>query len=105
MAIYGTMPTAVVWSLLLFLGLAVVASLGVGLWLSALNVQYRDIRYVLPFLPQCWMYATPIAYSSELIPKNWLWLYSLNPMIGVVGGFWWALLGKSTLNLSFLLIS
>jgi lipopolysaccharide transport system permease protein len=105
MAIYGTMPTVAVWSLPLFLGLAVVTALGVGLWLSALNVQYRDIRYVVPFLTQFWMYATPIAYSSELIPAKWLWLYSLNPMTGVVEGFRWALLGKSTLNPSFVLIS
>jgi lipopolysaccharide transport system permease protein len=105
MAIYGVAPTAAVWSLPLFLGLAVVTALGVGLWLSALNVRYRDVRSVVPFFIQFWLYATPVAYSSELIPAKWVWLYSLNPMTGVVEGFRWALLGKSALNLPFVLIS
>jgi lipopolysaccharide transport system permease protein len=105
MVIYGVQLNAAIWSLPLFLSLAVLTALGIGLWLSALNVKYRDVRYVVPFLTQFWMYATPIAYSSELIPKKWLWLYSLNPMTGVVEGFRWALLGKSTLSLPFLLIS
>ena len=69
-----------------------------GLWLSALNVKYRDIRYVVPFLTQFWMYATPVAYSSSIIPEHWRWLYSLNPMTGVVEGFRWAILGKSSLD-------
>jgi len=73
--------------------LALAAAIAVGLWLSALNVQYRDVRYALPFLTLFWMYATPIAYSSSLIPANLQWLYSLNPMVGVVEGFRWALLG------------
>jgi lipopolysaccharide transport system permease protein len=68
-------------------------------------VKYRDIRYVVPFLTQFWMYATPIAYSSSLIPENWRWLYSLNPMTGVVEGFRWAVLGKSSLDLFSLSIS
>ncbi len=74
--------------------LALVTALGVGLWLSALNVQYRDVRYTVPFLTQFWMFATPIAYPSSLVPEPWRTLYGLNPMVGVVEGFRWALLGK-----------
>ena len=77
----------------LFLLLALVTSLGVGLWLSALNVQFRDVRYVVPFLTQFWMFATPIAYPSSLLAEPWRTLYGLNPMVGVVEGFRWALLG------------
>lgn len=78
--------------------LALLTAIAVGLWLSALNVQYRDIRYVVPFLTQLWFYATPIAYTSSLIPEKWHWLYSLNPMTGVVDGFRLAILGKSVLD-------
>ncbi len=81
-------------SLPLFVLLAVISALAVGLWLSTLNVKYRDVRYVVPFLTQFWMYATPIAYSSTLIPEKWRLLYALNPMTGVVEGFRWALLGS-----------
>jgi len=76
----------------LFLLLALVTALGVGLWLSALNVQYRDVRYVIPFLTQVWLFATPVVYSSSLLEQPWLTLYGLNPMVGVVEGFRWALL-------------
>jgi lipopolysaccharide transport system permease protein len=79
----------------LFLLLALVTSLGVGLWLSALNVQYRDINYILPFLTQFWLFITPIAYPASMIPEKWQLLYSLNPMTGVVEGFRWALLGAN----------
>jgi lipopolysaccharide transport system permease protein len=72
---------------------AVVAALGVGLWLSALNVKYRDIRYVVPFLMQFWLFATPIAYSVTLVPDAWRWVYDLNPMVGLVEGFRWAIFG------------
>lgn len=95
MIYYGTTPTAAVWTLPLFLLLAVGTALGVGLWLSALNVQYRDVRYAIPFLTQFWLFATPIAYPSSLIPGPWRTLYGLNPMAGVVEGFRWALLGKT----------
>ena len=98
MAWYGIVLTPALLLLPVFLLLALTSAMAVGLWLSALNVQYRDIRYVVPFLAQFWMYATPIAYSSELIPENWRWLYSLNPMTGVVEGFRWAILGKSNLD-------
>lgn len=86
-------PTAnIVWLPALLL-LALVTSLGVGLWLSALNVRFRDVRYAVPFLVQLWMFATPIAYSSSLLPEPWRTVYGLNPMAGVVEGFRWALLG------------
>jgi lipopolysaccharide transport system permease protein len=92
---YGLVPTLnVVW-LPLFLLLAIVSSLGVGLWLSALNVQFRDVRYAVPFLTQLWMFATPIAYPSSLLSEPWAFLYALNPMVGVVEGFRWALLGTA----------
>ena len=105
MAFYGIHLAATLLLLPVFLLLALASALAVGLWLSALNVKYRDIRYVVPFLTQFWMYATPIAYSSSLIPEKWRWLYSLNPMTGVVEGFRWAILGKSSLDLFSLGIS
>jgi lipopolysaccharide transport system permease protein len=93
MVYLGRVPTAnVVW-LPVFILLALATSLGVGLWLSALNVEYRDVRYVVPFLTQIWMYATPIAYPSSLLHEPWRTLYGLNPMVGVVEGFRWTLLG------------
>ncbi len=81
------------WTLPLFLLLAIVTALGVALWLSAINVQYRDVNQALPFLTQFWLFATPIAYSISSIPEKWQIVYSLNPMVGVVNGFRWALLG------------
>jgi lipopolysaccharide transport system permease protein len=92
MAFYGIAPTAAILTLPLFLLLALVTALGVGLWLSALNVRYRDVGHAIPFLVQIWLYATPVAYSSSLIPERWRSLYGLNPMAGVVEGFRWALL-------------
>ncbi len=91
---YGIVPTFAVLTLPLFMLFVLATALGVGLWLSALNVEYRDVRYVLPFLTQLWFFSTPIAYSSRLVPASWRWLYGLNPMAGVVEGFRWALLGK-----------
>jgi len=76
-----------------FVLLAFVTAFGAGLWLAALNVQYRDVRYILPFLSQLWLFATPIVYPSSLVPAQWRVLYGLNPMVGVVDGFRWALLG------------
>ena len=105
MVFYNIQLSAIILTLPFFILLAVVSALAVGLWLSALNVQYRDVRYAIPFLTQFWMYATPIAYSSELIPEKWRWLYSLNPMTGVVEGFRWALLGESSLDVFSLGIS
>jgi lipopolysaccharide transport system permease protein len=92
---YGIVPTVCILTLPLFLIFAIATALAVGLWLSALNVEYRDVRYTIPFLTQFWLFATPIAYSSSLVPERWRTLYGLNPMAGVVEGFRWALLGKS----------
>ena len=96
MFFYGITPTINTLWLPLFLVLTIIASLAVSLWLSALNVEYRDIRYVIPFLTQIWLFATPIAYSSTLLSEPWRTIYGLNPMVGVVEGFRWALLGTNT---------
>jgi lipopolysaccharide transport system permease protein len=95
MLYYGIVPSFAILVLPLFLLLAVATALSVGLWLSALNVQFRDVRYTIPFLTQFWMFATPVAYPSSLVPERWRPWYGLNPMAGVVEGFRWALLGKS----------
>lgn len=93
MAYFHVVPTINVVFLPLFLLLALVTALGVGIWLAALNVEFRDVRYVIPFLVQIWLFATPIAYASSLLHGAWRTLYGLNPMVGVVEGFRWALLG------------
>jgi lipopolysaccharide transport system permease protein len=95
MAYYGIAPTWAALTLPLFLLLTVATALAGGLWLSALNVQYRDVRYTIPFLVQFWLFLTPIAYPSSLVPEKWRLLYGLNPMAGVVEGFRWALLGRA----------
>ena len=92
---YGIVPGWAVVTLPLFVLLAVAAALAAGLWLSALNVLYRDVRYAIPFLAQLWMFATPVAYPSSLVPERWQALYGVNPMAGVVEGFRWALLNQS----------
>src|SRR5258708_24142526 len=90
---YGIRPTfAALWLPALLL-LAVFTALGVGLWMSALNALYRDVRYVIPFVIQFWMFASPVAYASSLVPARWRWLYGLNPMAGVIDGFRWAITG------------
>jgi homopolymeric O-antigen transport system permease protein len=94
MAYYRIAPTAAVLWLPVFLVLAILTALGMGLWLSALNAFYRDVRYVVPFLVQFWMFASPVVYSSSLVPERWRWLYGLNPMAGVIEGFRWALTGQ-----------
>jgi len=96
MAYFGIVPTAKILWLPPLLVLALVTSLGVGLWLSALNVQFRDVRYAVPFLTQLWLLVTPIAYPSSLLPKALRNLYGVNPLAGVVEGFRWALLGTKT---------
>lgn len=109
MLYYGITPTAAIWTLPFYLLLSLVTALGVGLWLSALNVHYRDVRYFIPFLTQFWMLATPIAYLSkevfERLPTGWEWLYALNPMVGVVEGFRNALLGSEIYSTGLLWIS
>ncbi len=95
MLFYGIGLTPRVLILPFLLLLALLAAFAMGLWLSALNVRYRDVNYVIPFLVQVWLYASPVAYSSTLIPAQWQWLYGLNPLVGVIEGFRWALLGTS----------
>ena len=96
MLFYGILPTVnIVW-LPVFVLLIFITALGVGFWLSALNVQFRDVRYTVPFLTQFWLFATPIAYPSSLLSEPWRTLYGINPMVGVVEGFRWALLGADT---------
>ena len=95
MLYFGIVPG---WSIIVlpgFILLAVLTALAVGLWLSALNVQYRDVRYTMSFLVQFWLFATPVAYPSSLVPESWRAFYGINPMAGVVEGFRWALLGKT----------
>jgi len=105
MLFYGIYPTIhVIWLPFLLL-LTLTTSLGVGLWLSAMNVQFRDVRYTLPFLTQFWLFATPIAYPSSLLSEPWRTLYGINPMVGVVEGFRWALLGTDTAPGPIILIS
>jgi lipopolysaccharide transport system permease protein len=96
MMIYGIYPTVNVLWLPVFVLITVISSLAVSLWLSALNVKYRDVKYIIPFITQILLFATPIAYSSRLLGEPWRTLYSLNPMVGVVEGFRWALLGTAT---------
>jgi lipopolysaccharide transport system permease protein len=107
---YGVAPT---WSLLAVPPLIIVAfllALAMGLWLGPINVRFRDVKHTLPFVLQIWMYASPIVYPLSLVPEAWRWLYSLNPMVGVIEGFRWAILGKeapdfTAMGLSAVLIS
>jgi len=105
MLYYHTFPTVNVLWLPLLLILAFVTALGAGMWLCAMNVQFRDIRYAVPFLVQAWMFASPIAYSSSLVPENLRPLYGLNPMVGVLEGFRWALLGTDTAPAAMVAVS
>jgi lipopolysaccharide transport system permease protein len=102
---YGVMPTVRVLLLPAFVFLALAAALGVGLWLSAMNVQFRDVKYAVPFVTQLWLFATPVAYPSTMLPEPWRLLYAANPMVGVVEGFRWSLLGSQTAPGSLILVS
>jgi len=102
---FGTLPTWGVLALPLFLLHALLTALAVGLWLSALNVRYRDVGHAIPFLIQLWLFASPIAYPVSLVPEKWRMLYSLNPMVGVIEGFRWALLGKESPDFGVIVIS
>lgn len=104
MAWYRIAPTKGLLALPLFIGIAMLAALGVGTWFTALNVRYRDVKFVVPFLVQFWMYASPVAYSSSIIPEKWQWIYGLNPMVGVIEGFRWAMLGKAAPSITLLLL-
>ncbi|HEY3311119.1 MAG TPA: ABC transporter permease [Anaerolineales bacterium] len=97
MVYYHVTPTlTALWAVPLFVLLAIISALGVALWLSAINVQYRDVGYALPFITQFWLFITPVAYSSKVISEKWQLIYALNPMAGVVNGFRWALLGSGS---------
>lgn len=93
LAYYGIGLSATVLVLPLLIALVLTAAIGIGLLLAAINVRYRDVQAILPFLTQMWLFATPIAYSITLVPSDWRWLYDLNPMVGVVSGFRWAIVG------------
>jgi lipopolysaccharide transport system permease protein len=105
MLFYGIVPGVAAVTLPVFLLLAFVTALACGLWLSAVNIKYRDVAYVLPFLTQFWLFVTPVAYPSSVIPERWHLLYGLNPMVGVVEGFRWALLGQQNISWDFVLVS
>ena len=105
MAWYKIAPTWGLLALPLFLGLAIMTALAVGLWSSALNVRYRDVGNIILFLSQVWMYASPVAYPVSMVPVKWRLFYSLNPMVGVIEGFRWALLGKESPDLMLMAVS
>lgn len=105
MVYYHVRPTPEMLWLPLFLFLAVLTALGVGLWLSALNAMYRDVRYVLPFLIQLWLFASPVIYPPSLMPAKWRWVFGLNPMTGVIEGFRWSLAGHGDPPARLILIS
>ncbi|KPL25208.1 MAG: phosphate ABC transporter permease [Anaerolineae bacterium SM23_84] len=105
MLAYGIVPTVNALWLPFLLLLALITSLGTALWLSAMNVQFRDVSYIVPFITQFWLFATPIAYPSSLLPEPWRTLYGINPMAGVVEGFRWALLGTDTAPGSIIIVS
>lgn len=102
---FGIVPTWGALTLPLFLLLALMTALAVGLWLSALNARYRDVGHTFPFLTQFWMYASPVAYPVSLVPEKWRLLYSLNPMAGVIEGFRWGLLGKESPDFGVIAVS
>ena len=105
MLYYGITPGLATFALPLFLALAIFTALGISLWLAALNVKYRDIRYVIPFLTQVWMFLTPVLYPSSMIPPKWRLIYGINPMSGVVEGFRWSLLGTEKAPGAMILVS
>lgn len=97
MALYGIAPGPGLFAVPLFVALAALAAVAVGVWLAALNVRYRDVRYVIPFVINVWLFASPVAYPASVVPERWRWAYGLNPMTGVIEGFRWALLGGTGL--------
>lgn len=105
MAFYGVVPGVRALAVIPLAALAFIAALGAGLWFAALSVRYRDVRYTVPFLVQFWLFATPIAYPSSLLPVQWRGIYAINPMAGVVEGFRWALLGTHTAPGGMLVVS
>jgi lipopolysaccharide transport system permease protein len=102
---YGQVPSLAVLTLPLFLLFAIITALAVGLWLSVINVRYRDVRYVMGFVTQFWLFATPVVYPASLVPEAWRWVLGLNPMAGVVEGFRWALLGSAAPSAGVMAVS
>jgi homopolymeric O-antigen transport system permease protein len=102
---FGIVPSWGAITLPIFLLLALMTALAVGLWLSALNVRYRDVGHAIPFLIQIWMFLSPVAYPLSVVPEKWRLLYSLNPMVGVIEGFRWALLGKESPDFKVIAVS
>ena len=96
MAWYGFAPDWRIFTLPLFIFIAFAAAMGAGLWIAALNVKYRDFRYIIPFVVQFGLYVSPVGFSSTIVPEQWRLLYSINPMVGVIDGFRWAILGGNT---------
>lgn len=96
MLYFAFYPTLQVLWIVPLTGLTIVTALAVGIWLAAVNVRYRDVRYAVPFLIQLWLFASPVAYSSAIVPAEWQAVYRLNPMVGVIEGFRWAILGQGT---------
>jgi len=105
LAWYGIPPTLGILALPFFVALTLVTAISVNLWLAPINVKYRDVAHTLPFLSQIWMYASPVVYPLSMIPEKWQFLYSINPMVGVIEGFRWALLGKQSPNFMAMAIS
>ena len=105
MAWYGIVPAWGILALPFLLLIASLTALAIGLWLAALNVRYRDVRHAIPFLLQFLMYASPVAYAVSVVPERWRALYSLNPMVGVIEGFRWGLLGKANPDFHVMVIS
>jgi len=105
MLFYGIVPGVELLTLPFFILLAILTALGIGFWLSALNVKYRDVAYAIPFLTQFWLFVTPVVYSTSIVPQQWRWLYGLNPMAGVVEGFRWALLGQGQAPVQLIALS
>jgi lipopolysaccharide transport system permease protein len=102
---YGVAPGWHLLAIPFFLAIATLLALAVGLWLGPINVRFRDVTHTLPFMLQIWMYGSPIVYPLSMVPEKWRVLYSLNPMVGVIEGFRWAILGKSRPDLSSLALS
>ncbi len=98
MVVYQVAPSPNIWAAPLFILLNIIAALGVGIWLSALSIRYRDFQHVIPFLVQFGLYATPVAYPARLVPDKYLWLYNLNPMVGIIEGFRWSIFGGNSPN-------
>jgi lipopolysaccharide transport system permease protein len=100
MAWYGIAPSWHLVAVLPLLFVTMLLALAVGLWLGPINVRYRDVKHTLPFMLQIWMYASPIVYPLSIVPEEWRWAYSLNPMVGVIEGFRWAVIGSGSFDLA-----